>query len=77
MHSLLNHVYFVADGLKFHMQKAREFLIQNLFYNEWTHVHFDENVLLFAPSWSVILFDRNVKGSFHESTIAHWGNVYS
>ena len=39
-HSLLAHVYCVADGLKLHLQQAGDCVIQNMFYNGWTHGHY-------------------------------------
>lgn len=75
-YSLLGDVYCVADGLKLHLEQSKDFIIQNMYYNGWTHDHYVGNVIVFAPSGLIIACAYNAPGSFHDSLIAEWGNVY-
>ncbi len=47
-HLHLTDVFCVADGLKLRRQESGDALIQNAFYNGWTHDHYVSNVLVFA-----------------------------
>lgn len=60
----------IAEGLKL------LFVIQNMFYNGWTHDHYVSNISIFAPNGIVIIFALNAPGSRHDSAIAEGGDVY-
>lgn len=75
-HSLLPDVYCCADGLKLYLQQAGDCVIQNMFYNGWTHDHYVGNVFVFAPNGRIIMCAVNAPGAFHDSTIAEWGGIY-
>jgi len=75
-YSLLPDVYAVADGLKLYLQQSSNAMIQNIFYNGWTHDHYVGNVFVFAPSGVVIACSFNAPGSMHDSAIAEWGSIY-
>ena len=36
---MLKDVYCVADGLKLYLEQSRSYIVQNMFYNRWTHDH--------------------------------------
>lgn len=75
-YSLLQDVYCVADGLKLRLEQTNDCVIQNMFYNGWTHDHYVGNVFVFAPSGAIIACAYNAPGSFHDSAIAEWGKIY-
>lgn len=69
---LLQVVYAVADGLKLYLQQSGDIIIQNKFYNEWTHDHYVSNVIVLAPSGLVIACTLNPPSSMHDSQIWDW-----
>lgn len=75
-YSMLEDVYAVADGLKLYLEQAGDNVIQNMFYNGWTHDHYVGNVFVFAPNGCIIASAINAPDAMHDSTIAEWGKVY-
>lgn len=75
-HPRLQNVYCVADGVKLRLQQSGNAVIQNAFYNGWTHDHYVGNVLVFAPSGRIIACALNAPGCLHDSTIASYGDIY-
>lgn len=75
-YSMLQDVYAVVDCLKLYLQQNGDAIIQNMFYNGWTHDHYVGNLFVFAPSGIVIACAYNAPGSMHDSTIADWGRIY-
>ena len=76
-HSLLVSCYCMVEGLKLYLQQAGDSIIQSCFYNGWKHDHFVTNIFAFAPNGSIIACTLNASGSWHDSTLAHWGSMYS
>ena len=76
-HSLLVDCYCMVDGLKLYLQQAGDSLIQSCFYNGWKHDHYVTNIFAFAPNGSIITCTLNAPGTWHDSTLAHWGSMYS
>ena len=76
-HSLLVDCYCMVDGLKLHLQQSGDSVIQSRFYNGWKHDHFVTNIFAFAPNGSIIACTLNAPGTWHHSTLAHWGSMYS
>ena len=76
-HSLLVDCYCMVDGLKLYLQQSGDSVIQSLFYNGWKHDHFVTNIFAFAPNGSIIACTLNAPGTWHDSTLAHWGSMYS
>ena len=76
-HSLLVDCYCMVDGLKLYLQQAGDSIIQSCFYNGWKHNHFVTNIFAFAPNGSIIACTWNAPGTWHDSTLAHWGSMYS
>lgn len=75
-YSMLQHVYAVADGLKLTLEQSGDSIIQEMFYNGWTHSHYVSNVFVFAPNGVVIACVTNAPGAMHDSSIAECGNLY-
>ena len=69
-YSMLKDVFCVFDGLKLTLEQSGDFVIQNMFYNGWTHDHYVGNVFVFAPSGVIIACVLNAPGSMHDSVIA-------
>ena len=76
-HSLLVDCYCMVDGLKHYLQQAGDSVIQSHFYNGWKHNHYVTNIFAFAPNGSIIACTLNAPGTWHDSTPAHWGSMYS
>ena len=76
-HSLLVDCYCMVDGLKLYLQQSGDSVIQSRFYNGWKHDHFVTNIFAFAPNGSIIACTLNAPGTWHDSTLAHWGSMYS
>ena len=76
-HSLLVDCYCMVDGLKLYLQQSGDSIIQSRFYNGWKHNHFVTNIFAFAPNGSIIACTLNAPGTWHDSTLAHWGSMYS
>ena len=76
-HSLLVDCYCMVDGLKLYLQQAGDSVIQSCFYNGWKHDHFVTNIFAFALNGSIIACTLNAPGTWHDSTLAHWGSMYS
>ena len=75
-YSMLKKLFCVADGLKLYLEQSGNYIIQNMFYNGWTHNHYVSNVFVFAPNGVVIACAVNALGVMHNSTVAEWGHVY-
>ena len=74
-HSLLVDCYCMVDGLKLYLQQAGDSAIQSHFYNGWKHDHFVTNIFAFALNGSIIACTLNAPGTWHDSTLAHWGSM--
>lgn len=74
-HSELCHVFCVADGLKLMHEQSGDVVIQNRFYNGWTHDHYVSNVLVFPPNGREIACALNAPGSCHDATVASTGDI--
>lgn len=64
------------DGLKLYLEKSPDHVIQNQFYNGWTHDHYVSCVIVFCPDGTIPIFCYNVPGCIHDSTISEWGGIY-
>ena len=76
-HSLLVDCYCMVDGLKLYLQQSGDSVIQSRFYNGWKQDHFVANIFAFALNGSIIACTLNAPGTWHDSTLAHWGPMYS
>jgi len=64
------------DGLKLTFEQSGDAIIQERFYNGWTHDHYVSSVLCFCPDGTIPIAYINVPGSVHDSQIADYGNIY-
>lgn len=62
--------------LKLHLQQSGDYVIQNMFFNGWTHDNYVGNVFVFAPNGRITSCAVNAPGPFHASTISDWGRGY-
>jgi hypothetical protein len=70
-------VWCTVDGLKLMLEQAPNSIIQERFYNGWTYDHYVTNILCFCPDGTIPIAAFNMPGSFHVSTVAEYGRVYS
>ena len=75
-HPRLKDVWCTMDGLKIYLEQSGDPVTQNRFYNGWTCDHYVSAVLVFCPDGTIPIAAYNAPGSFHDSTIAEWGNIY-
>lgn len=75
-YSMHNNMYCVANGLELHLEQSGDCVVQNMFYNGWTHDHYVGNVFVFAPNGVLIACAINAPGAMHDSIIAEWGGIY-
>ena len=75
-HPQLVDVWCTMDGLKLYLEQSPWTVIQNMFYNGWTHDHYVGNVIVFCPDGTIPIACTNVPGCVHDSMIAEWGNIY-
>lgn len=73
MYHTLEDVYAVADGLEIYLEQSGDCVIQNMFYNGWTHDHYVGNVLVFSTSGVIIDCAFNAPWAMHDSKITEWG----
>lgn len=74
--TLLHGVYATLDNLKLQLKQSTDYVIQNMFYTEWTHCYYFTNVLAFAPDETIIACAIMDPGALHDSTVAEIGGVY-
>jgi hypothetical protein len=70
---VLENVWGACDGLKLMIKASTNYLKQNYYYNGWTHGHYVNSVLLFAPDGRIRACTLNCPGSWHDSTMADYG----
>ena len=64
------------DGLKIALEQSGDALIQECFYNGWTHYHYVSSVLCFCPDGTISIAYINITGAVHDSQIADYGDIY-
>lgn len=75
-HPNLTDVWCTMDGLKLTLQQSGDALIQERYYNGWTHDHYVSSVMCFCPDGTIPIAYINVPGSVHDSAIAEYGRIY-
>ena len=53
------------DGLKLYLAQSSDSVIQNMFYNGWTHDQYIPAVFVFCPDGTIPIATYNVPGCFH------------
>lgn len=56
--------------LKLCLEQSSCQIIQNTFFNEWTHYLCDSNLLVFAPAGVILLFLLITPDALHDSVVA-------
>jgi hypothetical protein len=64
------------DGLKLTLEQSGDALIQERFYNGWTHDHYVSSVLCFCPNGTIPIAYVNIPGAVHDSQIADYGDIH-
>ena len=75
-HPSLRDVWATMDGLKLEIERSPNPVVENRFYNGWTHGHYVTNILCFTPDGTIPLACVNVPGCIHDSTVSEWGGIY-
>ena len=70
---LCSDVWAAADGLKLLIQKSTDERKQNMHYNGWKSGHYINCVFVYTPDGKIALCVLNAPGTFHYSTMAHYG----
>ena len=76
-HRFLTDVWCTMDGLKVTLEQSGDALIQERFYNCWTHDHYVTSVICLCPDGTIPIIYINVPGSVHDSQVANYGNMYN
>ncbi len=69
-------VWCTMDGLKPYLEQSGDVVLQNMFYDGWTHDHYVSSVLVFCPYGIIPIAAINYPGCFHDSQTADWGTIY-
>ena len=75
-HPFLTDVWCTMDDLKLTLEQSGDALIQERFYNGWTHDHNVSSVLCFCPDGTIPIAYVNIPGTVHDSQIADYGDIY-
>ena len=69
-HQFLPNVWCTMDGLKLLLEQTGDSIIQERYYNGWTHDHYVSSVLCFCPDGTIPICYINIPGCVHDSQIA-------
>ncbi len=61
-HPLLTDCWVTMDGLKLFLQQLRNAIIQERYYNGWTHDHYVTSVFCFCPDGTIPIAFFDVPG---------------
>ena len=75
-HQNLHDVWCTMDGVKLLLEQSGDALIQEQYYNGWTHDHYVTSVLCFCPDGTIPIAFVNVPGTVHDSQVAEYGHIY-
>ena len=75
-HPFLTDVWCTMDGLKITLEQSSDALIQEHFYNAWTHDHYVSSVLCFCLDGIILIAYFNIPTAVHDSQIADYGDIY-
>jgi hypothetical protein len=76
-HPYLTDVWYTMDELKVTLEQSSDHLIQEQYYNGWTHDHYVSSVLCFRPDGMIPIASINIPSSVHNSQIADYGGIYN
>ena len=69
-------VVAMIDGDKLDTQENSDREKQNRDFNGWTHSNYRNLVMMWNPLGKIIDCCVNAPGTFHDSKITRWGNIY-
>ena len=75
-HPFLTDVWCTMDGVKLTLEQSGDALIQEKYYNGWTHDHYVTSVLCFCPDGTIPIAYINCPGTVHDSQVADYGKIY-
>ncbi len=75
-HPLLTNCWVTMDGFKLFLQQSGNLIIQECYYNSWTHNHYVTFVFCFCPDRTIPIAFFNVPGSVHDTQVVGYGNIY-
>ncbi len=75
-HKYLWDVWCTMDGLKLMLEQSGDALMQEQYYNGWTHDHYVMLVLCFCPDSTIPIAFINIPGAVHNSQVADYGDIY-
>ncbi len=75
-HPLLTDCWVTMDNLKPFLQHSGNAIIQERYYNSWTHGHYVTSVFCFCPDGTISIASFHVTGLIHDSQVAEYGNMY-
>jgi hypothetical protein len=75
-HPYLLDVWCTMDSLKLMLEQSGDALIQEQFYNGWTHDHYVMSVMCFCPDEMIPIVFCNIPGAVHDSQVADYGDIY-
>ena len=64
---ILTNIWGAVDGIKMLLQESGDFIIQNMYYNGWTHSHYISSIYMFAPDGHIRICSLNSPGCWHDS----------
>ena len=64
------------DDLKLMLEQSGDALIQERFYNGWTHDHYVSSVLCFCLDGTIPIAYINIPAAAHDSQIADYGDIH-
>jgi hypothetical protein len=66
-HRNIHDIWCTMDGLKIMLEQSGDVLIQEQYYNGWTHGHYVSSVICFCPDGTIPIDFVNIPGSVHDS----------
>jgi hypothetical protein len=75
-HKYLWDVWCNMDGLKLMLEQSGDGLMQEQYYNGWTHDHYVTSVLCFCPDGTIPIAFINIPGAVHDSQVADYGDIH-
>jgi hypothetical protein len=65
------------ECLKLMLEQSGDALIQEQFYNGWTHDHYVTSVVYFCLDGTILIVFCNIPGAVQDSQVADYGDIYN
>ena len=69
----VSEAWAAVDGLKLEFERPGKDMVQNTFFNGWTHGHYINSVFVFSPDGKIRMCLINAPGMFHDSAMSDYG----